>query len=150
MTSWTSLPTGEAFITLRALGRVALTVIKARKEADHNKMEDNNNEVGDGTGALTADQTPDMDKAIEILVQNAMEEFGFVPCNVYSIIVHLPRSRVELDTALDNFSYAELKSIVEAFTKKSTFNFTSHHVIAICPIHIDLGIDIWRVDFKSN
>ena len=26
MTSWTSLPTEEAFITLRALGRVALTV----------------------------------------------------------------------------------------------------------------------------
>ena len=25
MTSWTSLPTEEAFITLRALGRVALT-----------------------------------------------------------------------------------------------------------------------------
>ena len=27
MTSWTSLPTEEAFITLRALGRVALTLI---------------------------------------------------------------------------------------------------------------------------
>ena len=27
MTSWTSLPTGEAFITLRALGRVALTLV---------------------------------------------------------------------------------------------------------------------------
>ena len=26
MTSWTSLPTEEAFITLRALGRVALTI----------------------------------------------------------------------------------------------------------------------------
>ena len=31
MTSWTSLPTEEAFITLRALGRVALTALsKAR------------------------------------------------------------------------------------------------------------------------
>ena len=27
MTSWTSLPTEEAFITLRALGRVALTLV---------------------------------------------------------------------------------------------------------------------------
>ena len=27
MTSWTSLPTEEAFITLRALSRVALTII---------------------------------------------------------------------------------------------------------------------------
>ena len=33
MTSWTSLPTEEAFITLRALGRVALTEVE-RARAD--------------------------------------------------------------------------------------------------------------------
>ena len=33
MTSWTSLPTEEAFITLRALGRVALTLVAQRQVA---------------------------------------------------------------------------------------------------------------------
>ena len=35
MTSWTSLPTEEAFITLRALGRVALTVFGMSVVAQH-------------------------------------------------------------------------------------------------------------------
>ena len=34
MTSWTSLPTEEAFIMLRALGRVALTVLTFHTEVE--------------------------------------------------------------------------------------------------------------------
>lgn len=70
-----------------------LEVIQMKMEKDHDEM-------GDSTGAQTADQTSNLDIALEILLQNATEEFGFVPRDVYSGVFDLPNSRAEHDAAL--------------------------------------------------
>ena len=84
---------------------------------------------------------------LEILVQNATEEFGFFPRDVYCGVFNLPYSRAEHDPALGGFSCARLKSLLEEFRN---FNIDSDLVIAVHPIHVGSNIDLWRVDFKSN
>ena len=75
-------------------GRIdaALEVIRGKEEG-HNK-------VGGSTGALTPDQVSKLDNMLEILVQNATEEFGFFPRDVYCGVFDLPYSRAKHDPAL--------------------------------------------------
>ena len=56
-----------------------------------------------------------VDSALEILVHNATEEFGFAPRDVYNGVFRLPRTREDHATVLENFDCAELRKIVETF-----------------------------------
>ena len=62
MTSWTSLPTEEAFITLRALGRVALTCTVSAGGDTVGSWGDSNNKAGQwGQGRQCPRQEDDND-----------------------------------------------------------------------------------------
>ena len=90
-----------------------------------------------------------MDDALEVLVRDATEAFGFVTRDVYKGIFapeDVKRTHVE---AMKNLDYSALKSLVKEFSSNKVLAETSHRVVAVHPTKHDLRNDDWAIDFKS-
>lgn len=106
-------------------------------------------ESSDSTGAPTAAQVPKLDNALELLVENLTEEFGFVPRDTYCGVFNLPQTIAEHNAALDGFNCSKLEHLVDQFTKHCNFEVNSNYLIAIHPIQHYSNVNKWEVDFKS-
>ena len=87
----------------------ALEVLQTERERKEAEKNEDCDEMADGIGASATDQDVEMmdaanqpqalvgkvDNALEILVRNATEEFGFAPSDVYSGFFELPTARGE-------------------------------------------------------
>ena len=92
-----TLPTTDDKAKLPTPGKLAVnTALKILQTAREVEKDEDRGEVGDGLGVSAADrdkasqpQTPmdNVDNALKILVHNAIEEFGFVPRDVYSSVL---------------------------------------------------------------
>jgi len=136
---------------------------KAEEEQEARDAEENEDrdEMGDGIGASATDQDEDMvggeeapmkvDEALEILVENATEEFGFIPRDVYSGVFQLSDTRVNHTTAFGGFNLDKLQKIVETFTTERRFAPEyAHRVLVIFPSPPEsLRLDRWEIDLKS-
>jgi len=95
-----------------------------------------------------------VDNALETLVDNATEEFGFAPRDVYSGVVELRRTRRRHAATMKKLNYSMLKTLTEAFSDKLDPNGFTHRVVAIFPVGFldDDGFadDVWEINFKSN
>ena len=154
-------------------------VVEAEKNEDLDSMgdgfrssaTDRDEDMVDATGNKdTVDETGDegmvdeagqppapvdtVDNALEILVHNAIEEFGLAPRDVYSGLFE-PRSTGRLhDNAVRDLDYTEMQKTVRFFsTKCGLDSATSHHLIVVFPrphpTDSLLEHDRWAVDFKS-
>lgn len=57
-----------------------------------------------------------MDNALEILVQNATEEFCFAPRDVYSGVFELHNTRYRHTGPVENLELTELREIFRSFS----------------------------------
>jgi len=90
------------------------------------------------------------DIAIEILVCNAIEEFGCAPRDVYEGVFRLPQARLRHITRVEKVNYSKLKNLVDAFSLDRGLDKFSHHVVAVKPFRYTLNTDRWEIHFKST
>jgi len=86
-----------------------------------------------------------VDGALEILVRNAIKEFGFAPRDVYHGVFNLPKMRALRDHDVERLDYPELKAFVHAFSREWELRGFSHRVVAVYP-RLD---GRWEMNFKS-
>ena len=101
-----------------------------------------------------ADETnqSQVDESIEILFQNAIQEFGFAPRDVYDGIFNLFQIRAHHAAALEQLTYSKLVAMANDFSSRYSLGDTSHRVIAVYPRPTSGGLsplDDWKIDFKS-
>ena len=123
---------------------------KKEKVAAKYKMGDDINASTTGEENMT--NKPDqpqvlVDKALEILVHNAMEEVGFAPRDVYRCVFVLGAAKHEHAVAKD-FDYLDLQRIVQAFFGEG--RLISDHMVAVSPRQFNPTRVQWEIGFKSN
>jgi hypothetical protein len=96
-----------------------------------------------------ADKENALDKAFETLVQNAAEEFGFAPRDVYNAVFNLPAVRLNHADAMGKLNYSELKNLVINFRNTRRLDY---QVITIQPVPSESpsSPDEWTIDLKST
>ena len=122
----------------------ALEVLRPKKkeeDADEDKM--NIDEGGDQNAAL--------DRAIDILLENAIDEFGFAPRDVYSGIFKLMDRKLDHEKALETLDFLTLQNLVRGFIGKTALHGASNKVVAVYPKlkSPSLGRESWVIDLKS-
>ena len=159
------LPTTEETegIAVGALLQVLQKEMEKKKVEEAEKDEDRD-EMDDDIGASATDQDEDMvsgegqpqapmkvDNAFEILVKNAIEEFGFAPRDVYDGVFKLSETKMDHADELGRFDYDKLREIVETFSVEHGLVYEqSHRVVVVFPHPPeDLSFDRWGIDFKS-
>jgi len=114
--------------------------------------------ASDSFGAVAMDQTvgepgqpqDPADIAFEILVCNAIEEFGFAPRDVYGGVFELPQTKLRHITQVEDVNYSKLKDLVDAFSWDRGLDKPSYHVVAVKPHYYTLNSDSWEIHFKST
>jgi len=147
----------------------ALEVLRERKKVVEAEKNENLDDMGDGSTAQATDWDEGMvdeagqplapvstvDNALEILVDNAIEEFGFAPRDVYGGVLEPHNTRHQHANAVKQLDYTELQKTVRFFSQQCglTDSATSHHVIVVFPrphpTDSLLDHDRWAIDFKS-
>ena len=119
-------------------------------------------EMGDGNrvSTTTTDEGNVVDKtdhpqapvnnALEILVRNATEEFGFAPRDVYDGVFNLPATKEEQAAVVGRFDYSKLPAIVGDFSACRALYDLSHRVVAVWPRKAHGSHVEWAIDFKSK
>ena len=145
----------------------ALGVLREREkvvEAEKNEDPD----MGDGFTTSAIDRDEDMadeagqpltpvstvDNALKILVDNAIEEFGFAPHDVYGGVFEPHNTRLQHAHAVENLDHIAMQATVRFSSQKSGLDSTtSHHVVVVFPrphpTDSLLNHDRWAIDFKS-
>ena len=91
-----------------------------------------------------------VDNALKILVRNAVEEFGFIPRDVYDGVLKLHQTRDRHAVAVKNVNYTELQSFVRTFWMSPGPDFPEGVVVVFPRPSTYLGdFDDWAIDFKS-
>ena len=90
-----------------------------------------------------------MDDALNILVRDVTESFGFAPCDVYEAILDPQEARKIHTSAIRRLNYPVLKALVKEFSENMALAGTSHELVAVHPRRIDDFTDDWAIDFKS-
>jgi len=139
----------------------ALKVLQMERKAvvvveDRGKMGNDTRAVATDQDRTMADyvgqpQAPvdKVDNALEILVRNATEEFGFIPRDVYNGVFKLPWTRDEHAAAVKGLRCSELTSLVKAFSEQRALHGPSHKVAVVYPDESFAHYDLWGINFKS-
>ena len=91
----------------------------------------------------------DVDSALDILVDNAIEEFGFAPRDVYNGVLNLSQTRDNHKEALEGLNYPKLQAIITAFRKDHLLERPSHRVVVVYPEISHPRHEEWKIAFKS-
>ena len=132
---------------------------KAKEEETEVEMKEDHDGM-DCAGALATDRDVDMthetskpqapvDKALDILVENAIEEFGLAPRDVYSGVFQPLETLDHHKDARKGLSYSKLMTFVKNFVHKRQLDNVSHHLIAVRPLELTDSRDRWTIDIKS-
>ena len=118
------------------------------------------NEIDDDTGgpsttghttsmADAAGQSHSLGTALKILVQNATEEFGFAPRDVYDGVFDLPETMKKHAIAVKLFDYSKLTTLTGMFAIRYDLDAFSHRVVVVRPTSFLYKPDMWLIVFKS-
>ena len=129
---------------------VAMEVLNAAAAAAHHDEVDGDSEV------MLVDGEPQpripaygVDGALKILINNATEEFGFAPRDVYEGIFVFHRTKFTHKAALGRLDYPKLIDLAKTFNGSYEFDEHTHRVIAVSPSEYVPGLDEWKINFKS-
>lgn len=123
----------------------ALRVLQGQKDKTLGSMHDNV-----GADIVEINQKNEVDDAIELLVQNATEEFGFAPRDVFDAIFKPRQTRDAHAQALESFDYNDLQLLAKTFRDERALSHHQSRIIAMSPCVEHLSShDCWRLDFKS-
>ena len=101
-------------------------------------------------GGDTEKPIANVDDALEILLHNATEEFGFSPRDVYDGVFRLAKTKETHDEAVKRLNYERLQSYVSDFSDDQRLSQLSHRIIAVTPREIEFHHVKWAIDFKSE
>ena len=120
-------------------------------EDDRDDKDDEGDEGDDGDVGMAdeAGQPPHPVNPFEVLVQNAIEEFGFAPRDVYEGVEDLLGTRKTHNAAVWSLDYLELRSLVDKFAYNQELDGISERVVVVRPFQTPEGVDDWEMDFKS-
>jgi hypothetical protein len=93
--------------------------------------------------------TPKVDNALKILIRNATEEFGFVPCDVYNGVVNPSDTKEEHTNAREGLDWSRLQTLVQTFSRICELGGLSHQVVAVHPCISRPKHDRRAITFKS-
>jgi len=88
-----------------------------------------------------------VDCAFEVLVDNAIEEFGLAPRDVYGGVFQLLQTKMR---HTDQVNYSKLKHLVGVFSRDLGLDMFSHYVVAVKPHYLTPSQDRWEIHFKST
>jgi len=91
-----------------------------------------------------------VDDALKILLDNAIEEFGFPPRDAYHGVFNLTDARADHDAAVERLTYSQLVDIAKLFSKSYQFEGLSYYVVAVHPYEYSTHRTKWKMDFKST
>ena len=123
---------------------------KLLQEAREEEENEDCDETGDGSRTLAP--MDDMENALKILVCNAVEEFGFIPRDVYNGILGVDNLKRQHSNVVNSLDYDQLKHIVTSFSTEGGLGYQySHRVVVVFPLPPGdrIGSDDWVIDFKS-
>ena len=100
-------------------------------------------------GGQPLSQMDRVDKALEVLVHNATEEFGFAPRDVYRSLSRLHEARREHAVAAKWSNHSRLMALVETFSWKRELDDVAERVVVVYPRRVLDDYDSWSIDFKS-
>ena len=95
---------------------------------------------------------PNGDHVIEVLVGNAVDNFGFAPRVTYGAIFFPNETLAEHDQAIANLKYPGLEDLARSFIDGLPLIIgPSHHLVSVMPSkEVELPIrDSWAISFKS-
>ena len=111
----------------------ALEVLRTVSKADHSQV-----------------LVVNVDDALKILVDNAIEEFGFPPRDAYHGVFNLTDARADHDAVVGRLTYSQLVDIVRLFSETCKLGDISDRVVAIHPYEYSTHRTKWKMDFKST
>jgi hypothetical protein len=76
---------------------------------------------------------PKVDNALKILIHNATEEFGFVPCDVYNGVLNPSNTKEEHANAREGLNWSRLQTLVQTFSRIRELSGLSHQVATVYP-----------------
>jgi len=133
--------------------------VEGEEWVEEELVQDDCEEMDDNTRASPTDRDEDMgdrtsqpltmDKALEILVRNAIKEFGPIPRDVYAAVFDLPTTKREHTEVAREFNHDQLKTVVESFSNRHELHKSSHRVVAVYPRQTFFRYDVWEINFKS-
>ena len=96
-------------------------------------------------------QVDKVDMALEVLMHNITEEFGFAPRDVYNSIFRLGCERRRHGNVLRFFKHSDLRALVDTFYWRCELDHVSERVVVVYPHQNSDGRrdDSWSIDFKS-
>ena len=103
---------------------------------------------GNGPPA-TGQDTKMLRCAFKVLLENAIEEFGYAPRDVYSGVFDLPSTRAERNEAVCGANYSALAEFATQFSWDCHLNSRSDMLIIVKPMKYLPNMDGWDIDFKS-
>ena len=92
----------------------------------------------------------DVEKALEILVRNAIEEVGFAPRDVYNCVFLLAATKHEHACAVNELTYPAFQRTAWALVEDGGLPQESHLVVAVWPRELGVHHVTWSIGFKSN
>jgi len=123
---------------------------EVEEEEEEEEEEDQHEKDQNGNPADKTSQPQDpVGDAVEILLKNATEEFGFSPRDVYGGVLDLPKTRSEHADAVNQLDHSVLVTLVRVFHNQHRLDDLSHHVVVVHPRRRANHWDGWKIDFKS-
>jgi hypothetical protein len=141
----------EAALELLQTQREEVEGISGLVTAEDENVVDNTRTPATDQAVNEGVQSPALKRALEILVRNATEEFGFAPRDVHDGIFRLGSMREDHINALRSLDYAKLKAIALKFGAELNLHDVSDCVVAVYPDPKKSlrQVDYWTVGFKS-
>jgi len=127
-------------------------MVGEEEEEDHDEMDDIRASAIDQDEDMADEASRPQDpvgNALEILVKNATEEFGFSPGDVYQGVLALPEMRRAHAAVTRCLDYSELMTFVRMFYNERRLDNISDRVLSVHPRRISDKEDGWEIDFKS-
>ena len=138
----------------RGAVRAALTILRGEPYEggesieDEGRVEETNKdtELVHKTGQPLS---PELIGRFRTLVENAINEFGDAPRDVYNGVFDLPDTLQRHNAALRKLNYTQLETLVRKFCEDHELDGISHRVVKVYPRRGTPHSDQWGMDFKS-
>ena len=123
-----------------------LQVLRLEKEKANGSEDKMDVDVG-------KDQNAALGHAINTLLENAIDEFGSAPRDVYEGIFEILVAKLTHQEGLETLDFPALRKFVHGFIQEHTLDGTSDRIVAVYPKLLNSPSpkrDSWVIGFKSN
>ncbi len=121
------------------------------KDDDNMDEGEDTDDLVSRSGPLAYDPDKEIDYAFWLLLNDAIEKYGFAACDVYNTILHNPQEILhDHECAITSTTYASLSAMVQHFIERQFLPYEDNRLLAVssnCPPPFYLTT--FSLDFKS-